>query len=376
MLVLPEDDPDGREGFFWQLEAVRRHLRDLPGNAPETAHLIGIAEAASAGRPTSGVRLSLTAYAYFLEHEGRLEEALDALWLAARTHGGAIPQAEFAATALFAGRLNRLLARWAGATRCYSAAEEAARLARDAVTVLRSRLGRAAVMRGQGNLPLAHSMVEAVIREAGELGLREIQSMACADLGAICDLQGRYAEAVQANYRAFVTSEDPVHRMRVLGDLGIDLVKIGAFEPARTAFEIVLASDTSFLVQTNALLELMTLEALVGDQLAFQRHRAQAEEVRERMTPSMSIDYCYKAANGLLRFGRQGRARELLRRGLELAETHQLNAWYFRLEQALGRLEADQSREPEPPVVAAGLEDLSAVREVALGLREYALQTS
>ena len=61
----------------------------------------------------ASLRLSLIAYAYFLEHEGRLEEALDMLALAVRTHGaGGARRPEFAASALFAGRLNRLLARW------------------------------------------------------------------------------------------------------------------------------------------------------------------------------------------------------------------------------------------------------------------------
>ena len=37
-----------------------------------------------------------------------------------------VPAAEFAAIALFAGRLNRLLARWAAANTCYQRAEDAA----------------------------------------------------------------------------------------------------------------------------------------------------------------------------------------------------------------------------------------------------------
>ena len=67
-------------------------------------------------QPFAGLRLSLMAYAYFLEHEGRLEEALEVLALAVRTHGPEVPAGDFAASALFAGRLNRLLARWNEAT--------------------------------------------------------------------------------------------------------------------------------------------------------------------------------------------------------------------------------------------------------------------
>ena len=374
MLTLAEGDIEGREGFIWQMEAVRRHLRDLPGDAPECAHLCGIAEAVPAtARPSSGLRLTLTAYAYFLEHEGRLEEALDVLALAGHTHGPAIPPAEFAATALFAGRINRLLARWPRANACYTAAESASLATGDMVTVLRSRLGRGAVLRGQGNLPLAKYSAEAVIAEAESRNLREVLAIAYADLGAVCEQQEQYAEAAQANYRAFLASDDSLQRMRVLGDLGIDLLKLGAYESARLAFEIVIGSKTSFLVRTNALLELMELEAVAGNQVAFQRRRVQAEEVRERMTPSMSCDFLFKAGTGLARFGRLPRARELLRQGQDLAEQHQLNAWYFRFERAAAELQTS-AREPEPATRKAG--ELPAIQEVAVGLREYALQAT
>jgi tetratricopeptide (TPR) repeat protein len=377
MLTLPESEAEAREAFLWQLEAVRRHLRELPGDAPESAHLCGIAEAVPAsGKPSPGLRLTLTAYAYFLEHEGRLEEALDVLSLASHTHGPAIAPPEYAATALFAGRLNRLLARWERATTCYGAAETAAQASGDTVTMLRSRLGRSAVLRGQGNLPLSKDSVEAVVHQAEALGLREVLTIAYMDLGAVCDLQGQYAEAVQALYRAFLCSDDSLQRMRALGDLGIDLRKVGAFEAARLAFEIVLASNTSFLVRTNAVLELMELEAMVGNQVAFQRWRAQAEDVRERMTPSMTCDFLFKAGSGLAAFGRGGKARELLAEGRHLAEAHQLNAWYFRFDRAATELDASAARESEPAARKTGLSELPAIREVAVGLREYALQAT
>jgi tetratricopeptide (TPR) repeat protein len=375
MLALQPDDAGAGEGFIWQLEAVRRHLRELPGDAPETAHLTGIAEAVPASaKPSPGLRLTLTAYAYYLEHEGRLENALDVLSLAGRTHGAAIPASEFAATALFTARLNRLLARWPTATACYTAAEDAAQVTGDPVTVFRARLGRSAVLRGQGNLPLSRAGVEAVIREAELRNLREVLTIAYADLSALCNLQGQFAEAVQANYRAFQVSDDALQRMRVLGDLGVNLRDVGAYDAARLAFEIVTMSNTSFLVRTNAVLELMELESLVGNQVAFQRRRAQAEEARDRMAPSMTCDFLFKSGSALARFGRQARARALLLQGQHLAELHQLHAWYFRFERVLSELGSDDAREPEAAPRKAGLSELPAIQEVAVGLREYALQ--
>ena len=94
------------------------------------------------------------------------------------------------------------------------------------------------------------------------------------------------------------------------------------------------------------------------------------------MTPSMTCDFLFKAGHGLAQFGRKSRARELLVEAQQLAERHRLNAWYFRLEQALGGLDSSPAHEPEPAAPAAAVGDLSAIEEVAIGLREYALQST
>jgi tetratricopeptide (TPR) repeat protein len=369
------EDDESREAFAWQLDAVRRHLADLPTELPETAHLVGILEAVPpVGKAPTGLRLGLTAYAYFLEHEARLAEALDVLGLAASCHGKAIAAGEFAAIALFAARLRRLQAQWAAANASYAAAEEAGQVAGDMVTVLRSRLGRCGVLRGQGNLPASRALAESVLRSAEEQNLRDVQAMACADLGAVLVLQGLLAESVQAKYRAFQLTDDEIQRMRYLGDLGVGLAQIGAYAAARNAFEIVIASQASFLVRTNAVLELMDLESGVDNRVAFERLRVQADSVRERMPPSMGADYLYKVGIGLARFGKTARAREILSEGLRCSEASGLNAWYFKIErtlQSLGSCLTDP-REPKLPA-SAGLSELPAVQEVALGLREYAL---
>jgi tetratricopeptide (TPR) repeat protein len=371
-LLARDTDDVAREGLLWQLDAVRRHLRELPPDSPESAHLHGIADAVPIGpQPFAGLRLSLMAYAYFLEHEGRLEEALEVLALAVRTHGSEVPAGDFAASALFAGRLNRLLARWNEATACYTSAESAADRAGDRVLVLRSRLGRGAVLRGQGNLPLARAIVEVVIEAARSAGLRDVEALALMDLGSVYSVEGRRVESVQANYEAFRLTEDALQRMRVLGDLGVGLKEIGAVDGARIAFELVVGARTSFLVRTNALLELMELESSAGDRMAFERRRAEAEKAQSQMPPSMLTDYYYKAGVGLTRFGQTGRGRQFLTAGLAVAETHQLNAWYFRCEKVLANLTDCELPEPEPATYP-GLGELPAVRAVAVGLREYA----
>ena len=381
-LLTGLDGVEAQEGFAWQHAAVRRHLSDLPADAPESAHLRGIADAVPADpQPTPALRLCLTAYAYFLEHEARLEEALDVLGLASRAHGASVPPAEFAAIALFAGRLNRLLARWGAATTCYQRAEDSATSVGDCVTVLRSRLGRAAVARGQGNLPLSHTVAQEVAIQAEKASLPEVEAMAWADLGVVLELQGRLEESVQAKYRAFQLTEDSVSRMRVLGDLGISLLQLKAYASARLAFEIVAASNTSFMVRTNAVLELMDLESAAGNRMSFERRRGEADDLRHRMPPSMAADFYYKSGQGMTRFGRFKRAKQFLTEGLRLAEEHRLNLWYFKFEKELNALEAvsasvsQEARQPDLTTPTPGVES-PVVEEVAVGLREYALSAS
>jgi hypothetical protein len=195
--------------------------------------------------------------------------------------------------------------------------------------------------------------------------------MALSDLGAVYALEGRKVEAVQANYEAFRLTEDALQRMRVLGDVGIGLRELGAVDGARTAFEIVVAARTSFLVRTNAVLELMELESAAGDRMAFERRRTEAEKLQGRMPPSMLADFHFKTGVGLARFGQLGRSRQVLTSGMAVAEGHRLNAWYFRFERVLDNLSACEAPAPESAAVR-GLGELPAVRAVAVGLREYA----
>jgi len=365
----------GAEAFRWQLQAVRRHVSDLPADAPETAHLTGVVAAVSAeGFPGQALWKSLTAYSYFLENEGRLEEALEMLALAARTQGPQITLPEFVQYGLAAGRLNRELARWDAALACYHATEQAALQLGDLLAICRGRLGRGGVHRGQGNFPLARVAAEEVVHWATELKFLEGQALACADLGVIYSLQGHKMEALESHYRAFRLSTDPQQQMRTLSDLAMELCAIGAFEAARLAFQIVIQSPSKLLVRVNAIVELMDLESTVGNRVAFERCRARAEEHQARMSPSMTVDYHYKLGCGFARFGQHGRARTSLTEALAVAERHRLNAWFFRVEQALANLAKPQTelavREPSE------LSAAPAVREMELGLREYALESA
>ena len=199
--------------------------------------------------------------------------------------------------------------------------------------------------------------------------------MAYADLGVVLLNEGRQVEAIQAIYQSFLLSDDLLQRTRALGDLGVALLGVGAVEAARTAFDIVLRSKSSFVVRLNAVLELMDIESATGNRMAFERRRAEGEAARSRMPPSMLADYYYKAGVGLARFGQLARARDLLLAGQEHSENHRLNTWYFRFEHTVANLGGCDNREPAATLAEAA-EHPPAIREVAIGLRDFALQAT
>ncbi len=365
-------NPTVNDEVHTEIDALRVHLEQLADGTAEKAHLSAVVDSLRTDAPADmSVPPQLMAYAGFLEGQGRLEEALDAVALAARACGTPVPPAQFIAAALTAGRLNRLLAHWSDAGSCYEAAERAAREQNDIGSALRGRLGQSAVARGQGNLPAARRIAEAVQHEANTRKVPEIEAMAYADLAAAYSQLQLPVEALGADYRAFLLTHDPAQRMRILGNVGIDLVQLGCYEPARTAFALVIRSNAKALVRLNALVELMSIEGTLGDQPAFEHRRRVAHSLRQSMPPSMQVDLLFKTASGLTRFGQPAEARAVLTEALAIAEHRGLHAWYFRIEEALRNLAQGVEQRP-PEATSVPFHDGPVVREVAAGLQEYA----
>jgi hypothetical protein len=115
----------------------------------------------------------------------------------------------------------------------------------------------------------------------------------------------------------------------------------------------------------------MDLESSIGNRVSFERCRSMIEQNVGRLSPSAATDYQYKLGTGFMRFGQLTRARAAFMAGMEHAEWHQLNAWYFRIEQALKQL-TERPQQPVP-ILASELSEAPAIREMEVGLREYAL---
>jgi tetratricopeptide (TPR) repeat protein len=313
--------------------------------------------------------MSLVAYGYYLEHEARLEEALEILGLSARTYRAAIPPVDLTTLSLFVARLNRMLARWDRANNAYTVAERAGQEVRDVATIMLARIGHANVQRGQGNLPVARAALEQIITESKAPDLQDVHGRAWSDLAAVLGMQGFIHESLMAKYQAMLAVRDNLVRYRVLGDLGISLRELGAFEAARRCFSLVLESQPSPIIRTNACIELMEMESAVGNRLAFERCRQEARAFEDRMPPSMAIDYRYRVGIGFARFGKDAKARAMLREALGLAESAKLNEWYFRIDRVLRNLEVCQEELEPKATTAEAIEMAPAVAAVTAGLR-------
>ena len=90
------------------------------------------------------------------------------------------------------------------------------------------------------------------------------------------------------------------------------------------------------------------------------------------MAPSTAVDFHVTVGSGLAQFGRSNVARQHLELAKGLAEQHELNAWYFKIERLLDGLATSPamvaSPEPDPT-----LSQHEFVLEVADGLRRHAV---
>jgi tetratricopeptide (TPR) repeat protein len=185
-------------------------------------------------------------------------------------------------------------------------------------------------------------------------------------------IQGMIHESLIAKYHAIRSVKDNLFRFRILGDLGISLRELGAYDAARQCFDMVIASQPSLIIRTNTCIELMEMESAMGNRLAFERYRQEARAFEDRMPPSMAIDYRYRIAIGFARFGKEAKARATLREALGLAEASKLNEWYFRIDRVLRNLVLCEEHAESTNSTADTTEVAPAVAEVSAGLKEFA----
>lgn len=331
------------ESLTLQQVSTARFVDDLPTTMTECVHLrlvlAGLATDAG-GRSWPRLRIMLLRYAGWLEREGRLDLALEALRLAARTWRGEIPPAEFTALALTVGRVNRQLARLRLAEDAYAAAQDGAVATDDRLGQLRARLGTVSVRRLQGDLRgLDAELAAALAACRQDDTLAPLLPLVHAEIGALCTAAGRASDAIRSMVRAARAATTELERLQVLLGLGRILLETGRLPAARLMLEHVASSADDRLLRASADLELMDLASAEGDRLAFERVRIGLDRFMWRLPATTRADFHYRCGLGLSRFAQFARAARSWAAGRELAIDEGLSDWddiFFRLQGSLG----------------------------------------
>jgi tetratricopeptide (TPR) repeat protein len=309
--------------------STAQFVDDLPTTLAECAHLRFVL-AALPGDDTELVplRRALLRYAGWLEREGRLDMALEALRLVARTWDGDIPPGEFTSLALDVGRVNRQLARLRLAADAYRAASESARLAGDRLAQYRARLGGISVRRLEGETTGLDGELRLLLGECqDDAALTPLVPLIHADLGALSSAAGRPDDAIRALVQATRATRSVAERLPMLVGLGRILLELGIRDLAATLLEHVAARSPDRLVRAGAEVELMDIASREGNRLGFERIRAGLGRLMWRLPAAMRAEFHYRAGLGFARFSQRGRARRSWATGRTLAIREGLDRW-------------------------------------------------
>lgn len=358
----------------YQTQATRDYVLDLQPQSPETGHLLEIVRVADAVRTGGNRRLlwsPLHAYAYWLEQELRLSEALDVVDTALRLNDGAAVSEETAAN-LQRGRVLRLLGRFDAAREAYETARARAMSVGDMHSALHGRIGDAIVMRNLGNLPASEKALREILTDAEQVGDRDAQARAHHDLGAVLMYRGQNQEAMRHFYFGFELYEQPAYKLRALSDTGEALKREGHYAVAKDAFILVLKGGPTPQTRASTTILLLELNALTGDRVGFARCAHELTEMAEQLPPERIVDFQLQLGRGHTMFGHNQKARGSLERALGLAQKYRLNEYAFQAQEALSELDTTSTkgeRERGTPAPAERSKEVVEIAEKLQALR-------
>jgi tetratricopeptide (TPR) repeat protein len=341
-LLAAEQVSHSRDELFgYQAAATGRYCQEqLESGAPadRLLELVGAASYAHRRHDAGLIAPAMLGLSRWLIDSGHSDEALDVLATLQRAAAARLDPKAAITAALITGRAQRELAQFDAADHAYGRAAELAAAIGDNESVLLSRLGRANVFWGRGNLAEAERYNREVVRSARAAGFQETEARAEHGLGVALGARGQVHDAVPHLWRAFELYTDTATSMRALHDLGYALVRLGVIESAERAFKIVVQGSSTMDGAGNAMIELMYCASFRRDRVGFERWRGECGRIMNQMAPNQIADYHLKLGIGLGRFGRIDRAAAELQLALQVARAHGLHEFEFRIERILGGL--------------------------------------
>jgi tetratricopeptide (TPR) repeat protein len=367
-LLAASHEPGPQDDLFgYQAAATGRYCNEQlePGKAAERLQqLVRTSSYAHRRREPGLIAPAMLALAIHLEDSAHYLEALDVLTTLERVAASGIAPADAVAGALQSGRVLRKLARFEEAEATYERAASLATAAGDTVSVLLSRLGRANLLWGRGNLAEAERWNRDVLRGAQAAGMRGVQARAEHGLGTVLGAQGQVPDAVPHLWRAYEGYEEEDQALRALHDLGLAMARLGAIDGAERALRLVIAKDASPDNVISAKIEMMHCASFRRDRIGFERWRSECSRDADQMAPNNLADYHLKVGIGLARFGQVDRAAVELRHALGVAQGHRLHEFEFRIERILSGIydctpASPTAESPETPAWATSISEVT-----------------
>jgi tetratricopeptide (TPR) repeat protein len=362
--------------FGYQAAATGRYCEEHLDPGPQAERLLELVRSSSYAhrrqRPSLIAPAMVDLVSWLLD-ASHAEEALDVLSTLSRVAASDLDAATTITIALLTGRANRYLARFDASEAAYRRAGDLAQATGDRGSVLRSLLGRSNVSWGRGNLAEAEQLSREVLEQAPRIGDRDAEARAEHGLGVVLGTRGQVPDAVPHLWRAFELYEDDPNALRALHDLGFALARLGAIESAERAFRIVLERQAGVFEDNaqNSRIELMHCASFRRDRIGFERWRGECARHLATMTPNQLTDFHLKLGIGQARFARLDRAATELQLALQIARTHRLHEFEFRIERIqarLGECESSDSMTQEIPEQRAWAATLHEVSTALAGL--------
>jgi len=363
----PEEEPAHPLALAYQVRATRDYLLDLRPQNEEAAYLLEIvrlAEKVQKGGARSVLGPPLLAYAFWLEEDLHLPEALDVVETALGLTHGTSPTEEIAAL-LQRGRVLRLMGQFDDARATYRAAKDRATSVRDQHSILLARIGDAIVLRQLGNLPASETALAQILREAETARDRDVQARAHHDLAAVYNNRGEGRKSIPHLFRAFELYERPAHKLRALSDVGEALKREGRYAAARDAFTVVLARKPREEMRVTTMIALLELAAQMGDRVGFSRWKRELAAIADTLPPERRADFHLQVGLGCVAFNQRRSAEKSLKAALAIAERHHLNEYTFRAEPVLAALENKPAPNPAGTPAMSGANDSREYAEIA-----------
>ena len=328
-------------------------------------------------RNWEAVAVELFSYGRTLDFEGSWALAADVFGTVADiARADRNPKLAIDATTALGGAARRS-GDWDRSAEGYAEAAHLASALGDQASGLTVRVGTANTHFAKGNFQAAEGILNEVIKDAVASGLDGVAALALHTRSSLASVKGDYAEAIQIGYQALAKTSNSSAKDAVLADLAESFRHLGMHDVARDAYLIVSVTSRLQWVRWQALINLMELDFLDGNEAAFDNS---ALELRNSaLDPRLRSYYLLFYGVGCITFGRSDEGRRSLEEARDYAFKQKVNQVGFEAEKELSlavtngvRGTAGASQSVDTPSIPA---EVNLVARALTHLRELALSS-